>query len=225
MRLDQQLSSATAEEGQPVALVVAEEIKIGDTVVIPEGASVKGTVVQAVPKRRMGRTGKLDFSIDTLLMPDGGKIPLRYQIQKKEGGSHAVRTGVITAGVAVVFWPAAPFMLLMKGKDTTYNKGMALDVFTDSKYTLKPAAAAAPPASAVAAAAAEKTAVSFTSDPPGADIEIDGGFVGSTPSTVSLGPGKYAVKISKGSKVWERSVLVRAGSTQNINATLEEKPQ
>jgi hypothetical protein len=137
VRLEQPLSSATAEEGQPVQLAVAEDVKVGDVVVIPRDAVVNGTVVQSVAKRRMGRTGKLDFSIDNIVAPDGGKMPVRYSIVKKEGGSHAVSTGVVTAGVAILFFPAAPFFLLRKGKDTVFNKGMVYEVFTDAAYTLK----------------------------------------------------------------------------------------
>jgi len=137
VRLEQPLSSATADEGQPVQLAVSEDVKIGDAVVIPHDAVVNGTVVQSVAKRRMGRTGKLDFSIDQIVLPSGAKLPVRYSVVKKEGGSHATSTGIITAGVAVVFWPAAPFILLRKGKDTVYNKGTTFEVFTDAAYTAK----------------------------------------------------------------------------------------
>ena len=135
VRLEQPLSSATAEEGQPVQLAVSEDVKINDAVVIPHDAVVNGTVVQSVAKRRMGRTGKLDFSIDTIILPDGGRLPVRYSVVKKEGGSHATSTGIITAGVAILFWPAAPFVLLRKGKETIYNKGMTFEVFTDAAYS------------------------------------------------------------------------------------------
>ena len=37
-RLDQTISSATAEEGQRVQLVVTENVKIGDAIAIPQGA-------------------------------------------------------------------------------------------------------------------------------------------------------------------------------------------
>src|SRR5687768_6097966 len=63
-RLEQTISSATAEEGQQVQLSVTENVKVGDVVVIPQGSPVIGTIVMAQEKRRMGRTGKLDFSID-----------------------------------------------------------------------------------------------------------------------------------------------------------------
>ena len=80
-------------------------MKVGDTVVIPQGAPDVGMITQAVPKRRMGRTGKLDFSVERVIAADGNSVPLRYTINKKEGGSHAVSTGILTAGAAVVFWP------------------------------------------------------------------------------------------------------------------------
>ena len=52
----------------------------------------------------------------------------------QSGQSDATRNGIITAGVAVVFWPAAPLVLLAKGKDVTINKGMTFDVFTDELF-------------------------------------------------------------------------------------------
>jgi hypothetical protein len=140
VRLEQQLSSATADEGQPVQFSIVEPVYVGDVEVIPVGTSVHGTVLKAIAKRRMGRTGKLDFSITEIVLAKGGKIPVRYSIIKKDGGSSAVSTGVITAGVAVLFWPAAPFLLLRKGKDFTFNQGMIFEVFTDSMYVVKKAA-------------------------------------------------------------------------------------
>jgi hypothetical protein len=95
-----------------VELSVTDAIRVGESVVIPEGARVTGTITQAQEKRRLGRAGKLDFSIDRVKTVDNQWIPLRYVVTKKSGQSHAVSTGILTAGVAVVFWPAAPIFLL-----------------------------------------------------------------------------------------------------------------
>lgn len=100
VRLEQTLSSATAEEGQSVQLSVADDVRLGGAIVIRQGASVVGRVTLAQPKRRMGRTGKLDFSIERVATADGASIPLRYTPHKAEGGSHAVLTGVLTGGAA-----------------------------------------------------------------------------------------------------------------------------
>src|SRR5664279_2174244 len=122
-------------------------------------------------------------------------IPSRYTLNKKEGGSHAVSTGVMTAGAAVLFWPAAPFFLLRKGKDVTINKGIVIETFTDQSHIMKTSPAVASHSSGSAAISSKDTAtVSFTSDIPGADIEIDGAFVGNTPSTRPLVAGSHKIK-------------------------------
>lgn len=218
VRLEQALSSESAQVNQSVQLSASDDVKIEDIVIIPRGSVVNGTVVQAVPKRTMGRTGKLDFSIDNIIAPDGGKIGLRYSLVKKKGGSHAVRTGVITAGVAVLFWPAAPFMLLMHGKEATFPQGMTFEVFTDAKYTVKPKVAAVTPV-----ISAPPAGVTITSEPSGADIVLDGAFVGNTPSTVQVPAGTHGVKVTKGFLQWERTLNVQSGSNLNLAATLEEK--
>ena len=239
-RLEQTLSSATADEGQPVQMTVTENVYVGNTVVIPQGAGVVGTIISAVPKRRMGRTGKLDFSIDKVRAVDGQYIPVRYTINKKEGGSHGVRTGVLTAGAAILFWPAAPVFLLMKGKDVTINRGLTVDVFTDQAHALRSVPTSLPGAqiseaspqgqvqmvntvagNALAGAPGGGFApVTITSDPTGADVEVDGAFVGNTPSTKRLASGKHRITVRQGAQVWERTVQVDAGDTLNLHATL-----
>ncbi len=218
-RLEQTISSATAEQGQQVQLSTTEDVKVGGQVVIPQNSTVIGTVVEAQEKRRMGRTGKLDFSIDKVRAADGEFIPLRYTLNKREGGSHAVSTGVMTAGAAVLFWPAAPFFLLRKGKDVTINKGIILEVFTDQDHVMKNSL---PPTNNTASSGAANpiAMVTISSDIPGADIEIDGAFIGSTPSTRPITAGNHKIKVSSGSKVWERVLSVEAGGTINLNAKL-----
>lgn len=63
--------------------------------------------------------------------------------------------------------------------------------------------------------------VSITSDPLGADIYVDGAFVGDTPSTLHLSVGEHAIKIeSAGKKPWERRLDVLKGSKVTLSATL-----
>jgi len=54
--------------------------------------------------------------------------------------------------------------------------------------------------------------VQIDSDPPGADIEVDGVFIGNTGSSYSLSPGIRLIKISRGkARVWEKKVEVKPG--------------
>jgi hypothetical protein len=228
VRLDQSISSASADQGQSVELSVTEAVKSGDQVVIPDGARVTGTITEAQEKRHMGRAGKLDFSIDRVRAVDGEWIALRYTVNKRNGGSHAVSTGVLTAGAAVLFWPAAPAFLLIKGKDVTLNKGMVFDTFTDQDHVLNAAQMpAAPgvnrlaPAMTIAAApAAGSSSITITSDKPGADIEVDGAFVGNAPTTIPIASGMHQVSVRNGTQLWQRNLQVAAGSTVTLNAQL-----
>jgi hypothetical protein len=230
VRLDQAISSATAEEGQIVELSVTDAVRVGDVVIVSEGARVTGTITQAHEKRRLGRAGKLDFSIDRVKTVDNQWVPLRYTVTKKSGQSHAVSTGIITAGVAAVFWPAAPVFLLRKGQDITINRGVAFEVFTDANHTVGAGATAwaasptappriAPPAPSVPAAT--NAAISVTSPVAAAEIEVDGAFVGNTPTTLQISPGSHRIVVKHGIKTWQRTLQVNAGSNITLNATLQ----
>ena len=61
------------------------------------------------------------------------------------------------------------------------------------------------------------------STPPGADIEVDGSFVGNTPSDVQLEAGDHTVLVKKsGFKDWQRKMKSSAGSSVHIGAELEK---
>ena len=86
--------------------------------------------------------------------------------------------------------------------------------------------AAPTPAVAPAADPPNKSAaaprVSVASTPDGADIEIDGSFVGSTPSVVELAPGEHVVIVKKsGYQPWERKLKVSGGEIK-LTAELEK---
>jgi hypothetical protein len=57
----------------------------------------------------------------------------------------------------------------------------------------------------------------------GADINVDGKFMGSTPSTIQLSPGEHLVSVEKeGLRPWQRTMTVSAGGSVTIDATLEK---
>lgn len=65
--------------------------------------------------------------------------------------------------------------------------------------------------------------VDITSQPAGADIEIDGAFVGNTPSSVHLSPGDHTVAVKKnGYKDWERKIRATGGAV-TLAAELQKR--
>jgi hypothetical protein len=77
---------------------------------------------------------------------------------------------------------------------------------------------------AVSAQVAPSTGkLSVLSVPDGADIEVDGSFVGNAPSDVQLPEGEHSIAVKKnGFKTWERKLKVTAGSNVKLNAELEK---
>ena len=89
------------------------------------------------------------------------------------------------------------------------------------------ATAASPASAATPAAAAEpprntNVTLSIRSTPEAADIEVDGSFVGNTPSAIDLATGEHTVIISKkGFEPWKRTIKLGGGDVK-VNAELEK---
>jgi PEGA domain len=68
----------------------------------------------------------------------------------------------------------------------------------------------------------ETSTVTFTSDPSGAEIYIDGRFMGQTPSTITMLPGSHAIVLkAAGRKNWQRELDVLKNSQVALNPILE----
>jgi hypothetical protein len=82
---------------------------------------------------------------------------------------------------------------------------------------------AVPPASTLALPE-EPALVDFNSNPPGADILIDGNLVGNTPSTLHVDAGRHLIQLRIGGyRSWTRTMKVEPGSSPLIRATLEKE--
>lgn len=229
MRLAENLSSETNKTGDQIAFEVTEEVDVDGVAVIPKGAQALATVTDAQPKRRMGRGGKLDVNVDSVRLADGEKAQLRAEKGAKGGGHVGAMTGAMV-GTAIVFFPAAPLFLFMHGKSVEIPKGTEVTAFVQGDMHLtmanfgpkpEPGEAREAGSSAVAATTASLT---VDSNQAGADIEVDGNFVGNTPSTVSVAAGQHTITVKKkGYAAWSRTMTVSGGSVR-LEADLDVAP-
>ncbi len=121
--LMQDLSSSTANEGDRVDLSVAEDVKIGENIIIAKGAMAEGKVAEVKKKRMLGQGGKLLMSVERVRAVDGQNLRLRAT-SGREGDDKVGKTVV----VAVL---AGPLALLVKGKDVVSPKGTEYTAFLD----------------------------------------------------------------------------------------------
>lgn len=232
LRLNRNISSGTEKVDDKVDFTVVQDVKVNEIVVVPQGATAIGTVTEAKPKGRMGKSGKLNVNIDYVQLPSGDKVAL-HSVKGGKGGS---RTGAMTGAMVatgIIFFPAAPLFLFMKGKNINIPKGteitayVAADTPLDQAKFVNRAEAGSMMAADTTQAGTTPTAAGIStvvvkSSPEGAEITVDGKFVGSTPSTLQIAPGEHNITIEKsGFKSWQRTMTVNSGSI-TVDAALEK---
>jgi hypothetical protein len=161
---------------------------------------------------------KTDYIV--LLDHEGGKGALRHKnkvaVFARVTGDSVVSKSTLSLGGSVQDaceainkdW-AAHGTAIRAAAAAASSKGSA-------KATPAPVVAASPTAPSTAK-------LSVTSVPDNADIEIDGSFVGSTPSDVQVSEGEHSVSLKKsGFTTWERKLKVSGGSSLHLNAELEK---
>lgn len=217
LRLSETLTSATAKVGQQVAFETVDETDVDGVMVIAKGAQALGTVTTAEPRRSMGRAGKLDVNIDSVRLVDGEKATLSAT-QNAKGGSHTGAMTVGMVGTAIVFFPAAPLLLFVHGKDITIPKGTDITAFVSGDMKLVMSRFGATPTPGGTLANASGVAVpglTVDASVPNCDIEVDGTFVGNTPSTLNLTPGSHTLVVKKsGYQDWSRTMMVGTGAVR-----------
>lgn len=225
LRLQRTVSSADARVGDSVDFDVLEEVKVGEVVVIPKGSLALATVTTAEAKKRMGRGGKLDVNIDSVRLADNEKAALR-SVQGGKGGGHVgAMTGAMVA-TGIVFFPAAPLFLFMHGKDITIPKGTEVTAYVNGDFPFDPAKMHTQTATASSATSAVvQNQLAVDANVSICDIEVDGMFVGNTPSQLALATGSHKIVVSKkGYKPWTKTIMV-TGSGIRLFAELDaEQP-
>jgi biopolymer transport protein ExbD len=125
LKFAQDLSSKTANDDDSVGLVLDQDIKIGDVVVVKAGAKAVGTITHAKKAGMMGKAGELNMRLDYLIT-DSGRLRLRGT-KGKEGEGKVGATVALT----VLFGPIG---LIKHGKDVEIKQGTPLLVYTDENY-------------------------------------------------------------------------------------------
>jgi len=75
-----------AQEHNTLTFRATEDVKAGDVVVIPKGATVTGEVVNLNGKKFLGIGSRMTFKLDTAETVDGQKIPVRASVARRSDG-------------------------------------------------------------------------------------------------------------------------------------------
>lgn len=233
LRLKQTISSANARVNDRVDFEVAEDVKAGDIVAIPAGSLAWGIVSDASPRGRLLKSGRLSISVRAVCLASGERAPLRGdpgERPRREAPEPDEPSNNILA------LPAIPVLLFAYGKDITIPEGRTATAFIGQGINLDASRVenrgpntTCDRDSSLPVTTADGleilSSVSIRSVPAGAEVTVDGRYLGNAPSTLRLPAGDHVLTITAaGHKTWERRVHLTPGGDTNIAATLEPRP-
>jgi hypothetical protein len=114
-RLITPLNSASTQKGADVEAILSRPLVSDDKLIIPQGSTLKGTVVQVQPARHWKRNGQLRFVFRDLVLPNGIESKVEAMVQgiqsdtgdnlqlDAEGGAETKtsKTRYLRSGIAV----------------------------------------------------------------------------------------------------------------------------
>jgi hypothetical protein len=121
------LSSKTANEGDPVNLILDEDLKVGDLVVAKAGSKAVGEITNAKKAGMMGKAGELNLRLEHLTV---GDQRVRLRGSKGKEGEGKVGTAV---ALTVLFGPIG---LIKHGKNVEVKAGTLLTAYVDEDAQL-----------------------------------------------------------------------------------------
>jgi hypothetical protein len=99
VRLQQSLSSRTAQPGQKFSAVLDEPLTVDDQTVAPKGAAVQGRVVAARNSGRLHNSGYLRITLSSITV-NGKALPLQTNSMFVSGGTYKKRNLAFIGGGA-----------------------------------------------------------------------------------------------------------------------------
>jgi len=134
-RHDVQASRVIA--GEKIPLEVVEPVKVGSLLVISEHAVAEATVTLAQPKGTVGHGGNLELRIDSVVLADGERVPLRA-VRDVHGGDRSPVMVQTLASAGFIGGYASPlvFLFYVKGKDAMIPAGTVITAYIQGDFPL-----------------------------------------------------------------------------------------
>jgi hypothetical protein len=218
LSLARDLTFTNIKPGEMADFEILDDLRIGGLLVMTHGVRATATIVQAEPKTRAVRGGKLGVSLAALPLLNGDKVAIRAA-QVVPGAAHVDATGGAadlpsrnSGGTgANIVRPATPSWLFEYGNGEAFPEGTGITVYIDGDIQLDPARFLVD--------------LSFTSNPPGALVAMYGAPIGRTPFTTRLAPGTYkAVFSADGYRDLRETVSVGPGYSNTVHVAFQAKP-
>lgn len=184
LRLGSTVASHGVRIGENLELEVAEDVRVGDVVVISKGNVASAEVTNLRSGASNGRGGWIDINLESVTLADGQRVPVRASKNKPVRDDQAT-------------------VVSNTGQDASIAQDTDLTAFINGSQPLD--------LTRLRAASGPTTEVKITSTPPNAEITVDGRLAGSSPYTLHLTAGDHVIVLRiVGFQPWQRKLRVAA---------------
>jgi hypothetical protein len=135
LQLAENVSSAHARIGDHLTFVVVKDVNLGGFTAIPAGTMATGSVIRVKGKRVLGIGGNVSLKLDSLELANGDQLRLRARLDVK-GRSRTKLMAAAMLATGLVFLPAAPVFLLIRGHESTVVKSTEITAHIDGSNSV-----------------------------------------------------------------------------------------
>lgn len=101
----QDISSKDNSKGDVIDFIVADNVYVGDTLVLPKGSKGYGTIKKIVPARSFGRDARIDLNFSNVIAVDGSTVPVYVGDLAKQQAKTAAGAAGASIGGMILFGP------------------------------------------------------------------------------------------------------------------------
>lgn len=141
LTMNAELSSKKAREGDLFLASVAQDVMLGNMVVIRKGTLANGVVTWRTGKGSFGKSAKMSYAFHSLEL-EGQRIPVSGQFRQEGSGNTGATVGAVAAAGVIGG-------LFVTGRSAIIEQGRELQVHTTSAIPIILPAVAAPAAAPV----------------------------------------------------------------------------
>lgn len=129
------VSSESDQAGEVVEFQVAHDLVVGNQVLLTQNSYVYGKVIASrLNDRETGKSGYLEFRLESLALSNGQQIPLRTLRQLPTDANADLRPDDL---INLVNSPYAPFAHFRNGFDVTVPKNSPLTLYVAADLTIR----------------------------------------------------------------------------------------
>jgi hypothetical protein len=167
--------------GETLDLEVAEDVRIGDVVVIAKGSPASASVTNLRSGGNV-KGGWIDIDLDSVTLSDGERVPIRASKQRP------VRTDQSS-------------IVSSQAQDASISQGADLTAFINGTQQLD--------LTRLRTAGGPTTSIKITSTPTNAEVTLDGRLAGSTPNSLRATSGDHVLVVRMaGFQPWQKKIHV-----------------